>query len=271
MTGKPDGGAKTRSRYAEALVPLLAFSGTLAGIFLWQTGLRFEFQFAAAGGFIASCLLAYLAWVRPRKDIVSLSTPIYGFVFMVTPIDYVGGIALQLIYAAGLTGLVIRLHYRFGAGEEVTRKELAAGPLRTYVDSTRDAFATIGPDAGRSAAMAFLHFAEGEYRKAADVSHAAVFVDGSPEPLVRAFTILRQHAELLDKNLPRPVTYLEFLPDDVSLMAKPLRGEDTPDQVFETMLDNALLLVYCAAWHASGGDRPSLLASQAFAGRLLES
>jgi len=35
-------------------------------------------------------------------------------------------------------------------------------------------------------------------------------------------------------------------------------------------MDNALLLLYSAAWHASSADRPLLLASQAFATKLLE-
>jgi hypothetical protein len=87
--------------------------------------------------------------------------------------------------------------------------------------------------------------------------------------VVRAFSILRQHAELLDKNLSRPVTYLTFLPDDAVLLAKPLPAGDDPDREFETQMDNALLLLYSAAWHASLKDRPALLVSQGFARKLL--
>jgi hypothetical protein len=36
------------------------------------------------------------------------------------------------------------------------------------------------------------------------------------------------------------------------------------------MMDNALLLLYSAAWHASEADRPNLIASQPFATKLLE-
>ena len=87
---------------------------------------------------------------------------------------------------------------------------------------------------GHSAAEAFIRFSEGDYQKAADLSHAAVCHDGTPEPVVRAFSILRQHAELLDKNQPRPVTYLKFLPEDAALLAKPLPVPDDPDREFET-------------------------------------
>lgn len=270
MTDNSDGVRDTRDLYREALVPLLAFGSTLLGIALWESGMRFEIQYAGAGGFLASCLLAYLAWLRPRKDIVSLTTPIYGFLFFVTPIDYTGGVALQLLYACGLTALVIRLHYRFAKGAPDAGKDLVAGPLRDYVGSTRGAFTAPDPVTGHSAAAAFTSFSEGDYRKAADLSHAAVCHDGTPGPVIRAFGILRQHAELLDRNLPRPVTYLKFLPEDSSLMAKSVPGSKDLDREFETQMDNALLLLYSAAWHTSEADRALLLASQEFAKKLLE-
>lgn len=271
MTDNSDNVRDNRNLYYEALVPLLAFSSTILGIVLWDAGIITEIQYAGVGGFLASCLLAYLAWLRPRKDIVSLTTPIYGFLFMVTPIDYSGGVVLHLVYACGLTVLVIRLHQRFGTAEDSPGDELAAGPLKTYVGSTRDTFTALDTATGHSAAAAFVSFSEGEYQKAADLSHAAVCHDGTPEPVVRAFGILRQHAELLEKNLPRPVTYQKFLPEDSSLMAKPLPDAGDSDREFETMIDNALLLLYSAAWHASEADRALLLASQEFAKKLAES
>jgi hypothetical protein len=273
MTTVPDLPGDNRVLYLEALVPLLAFGSTLAGMLLWNAGVQFEIQYAAIGGFLASCLLAYLAWTRPRKDIVALSTPVYGFIFFVTPIDYTGGVVLQLIYACGLTMLAARLHRRFGTGASARsfRTELATGPLTTYIESTSDAFAALDPAAGHRAAEVFIRFSEGEYQKAAELSHAAVCRDGTPEPVVRAFSILRQHAELLDKNLPRPLTYLTFPVTDAALLAKPLPGSGDPDREFSTMMDNALLLLYSAAWHASADDRLSLLVSQGFAEKLLGS
>jgi hypothetical protein len=273
MTDDSEGLRDTRILFLEALVPLLAFGGTIIGIALWEAGgQRFEIQYAAAGGFLASCLLTYLAWMRPRKDIVSLTTPLYGFLFLVTAIDYYSGILLQLFYDVGLTILVIRLHYRFpasGAGSSAGT-ELAAGPLRDYVEGSRGALTGLDAVSGRNAAMAFVMFAEGDYHRAADVSHAGSCHDGTPGPVIRAFTILRQHAELLERNQPCPVTYLTFLPDDTSLMAKPLPGTGDSDGEFEAMMDNALLLLYSAAWHGAPSDRPTLLGLQAFAKKLLE-
>ncbi len=271
MTGTPDENNDKRSMYTGALVPLLAFGSTLLGVFLWNNGVLFEIQYAALGGFLASCLLAYLAWTRLNKDIVALSTPIYGFIFLVTPIDYSGGVALQLLYDCGLTILAARLYHRFGAdNSRYSGTLLAAGPLASYVESTRDAFATLDPATGQRAADVFLSFSAGEYQKAADMAHAAACHEGTPEPVVRAFSILRQHAELLEKNQPRPLTYQTFPAGDSSLMAKPLPESGNPDREFDVLMDNALLLLYSAGWHASA-DRPSLLASQEFAKKLLES
>ncbi len=273
MTAGPEKPGGKRVLYLEALVPLLAFGSTLAGMLLWNAGIQFEIQYAALGGFLASCLLAFLAWTRPRKDIVALSTPIYGFIFFITPIDYTGGVVLQLLYACGLTMLAARLHRRFGTGASARsfRNELAAGPLKTYIESTSDPLSAIDPVAGHHAAAAFTSFSEGDYQQAADLSHAAICRDGIPEPVVRAFSILRQHAELLDRNLPRPLTYLTFPAENAALMAKPLPGSGDPDREFLTMMDNALLLLYSAGWHASAEDRPLLLVSQGFAEKLLGS
>ncbi|OPX65384.1 MULTISPECIES: hypothetical protein [unclassified Methanoregula] len=272
MTDNNPSPEKTIFPFAEALVPVLAFGGTLAGVALHNAGILFEIQYAAIGGLFASCLLAYLAWTRLHKDIVALSTPIYGIIFFVTPIEYTAGVVLQLVYAAGLTILAARLRYRFGPGIAggSSTKELPPGPLRDYVESSGGAFEGLFSVIGHDAALAFFRFSEGEYQAAAELAHAASCRSGTPEHVVRAFSVIRQHAELLDKNLPRPLTYLTFLPADAPVMAKPLPGPGDPDHEFGTMMDNALLLLFSAAWHASPEDRPSLLSLQQFARKLLE-
>ncbi len=273
MTISQEPDQEKRTLYLEALVPLLAFGSTLLGMLLWNAGVLVEIQYAAIGGFLASCLLAYLAWIRPQKDIVALSTPIYGFIFFVAPIDYTGGVVLQLLFACGLTVLAARLHRRFGSGASArsTGNELAAGPLTGYIDSTRDALAGLDPAAGHLAAEVFLRFSEGEYREAGEMAHAAQRMDRIPESVARAFGITGQHAELLDRNLPRPQTYMTFGEMDSPLMAKPLPGSGDQEHEFEVQMDNALLLLFSAAWHSSPADRQPLLVSQGFADKLLGS
>jgi len=275
MTDDSETRQRNRTFYLGALVPLLAFGSTLAGMALHSTGLQFEIQYAAAGSFFASCLLAFLAWTRLHKDIVALSTPIYGFLFLITPVDYAGGVAIQLLYACGLTLLTARLYHRFGAGtpSRSPGSDLGGGPLAAYVESTGEALKGVGPAAGHSAAIAFLRFSQGEYGDVAELSDAAARECGTlPQPLARAFEILRQHAGLLDRGLPRPEGECPaFLPEDSPFLAKPLAASTDPDRAFETQLDNALLLLYSAGWHESQEDRPLLLAAHAFAEKLLAS
>jgi hypothetical protein len=273
MTGNEEGsGKKTGLPYAEVLVPVLAFGGTITGIVFYHAGILSGIQYAAIGGLLASCLLAYLAWTRLHKDIVALSTPVYGLVFFLTPIGFEAGVVLQLAYAAGLTVLAARLRYRFGpgiaGGSDIN--ELPSGPLRDYVETTGSSFEGLSDVTGHDAALAFFRFAEGEYPVAAGIAHAASCRDGSLGHVTRAFSILRQHAELLDRNGARPVSYLTFLPGDAAFMAKPLPGAGDPEREFGTMMDNALLLLYSAAWHASPKDRPALISIQRFAQKLLE-
>lgn len=271
MTSDSSDTRQTRDRYAGSLVPLLAFGTTLAGMALNSAGLVFEIRYAAIGGFLASCLLAYLAWTRLHRDIVALSTPIYGFLFLVTPMDYDGGIVIQLVYACGLTLLTARLYHRFGSGSPARSPGtgLTGGPLADYADSAGKSLSGLGPEAGHSAATVFLRFSAGEYGDAAVLSQAASRTQGMPPAVARAFGIVCQHAELLDRGLPRPETFRAFLNDDAGLLAKPLPGSGDPDRAFETELDNALLLLFSAGWHASPADRPALRASRGFAENLL--
>ena len=83
-------------------------------IISFSQGLLLDFRYPALGCVLASFVLAYLAWIRPKKDIVALSTPIYSLIFFVVPTEYMSGIILQLLYAVSLTILLVRLKYRFG-------------------------------------------------------------------------------------------------------------------------------------------------------------
>jgi len=253
-------------RGLELLIPLVSFGATLAGVLAWQAGYEIRFQYFAFGCVIGSCLLAYLAWIRPRKDIVSLSTPLYAFIFFVVPTDYASGLILQLLYAVSLTILLVRLKYRFGTPHTAVSsgKELSA-PLRAYADRTSDRVLASTAD-GHQAAVVISRFAMGEYASAAG---AAGQSSDEPPSLSRAFAIVREHAAVLDGSLPRPDPFLEFLPEDAGILAIPSAPGSTEEQRFYTAFDNALLLLFTAAWHSSPADRPHLLACQEFLGKLL--
>ncbi|MDD1675184.1 MAG: hypothetical protein LUQ17_00675 [Methanomicrobiales archaeon] len=97
------------------LVPVISFGGILISLI---TGGWTVFLTAGAWGCVfASFFLAYLAYRKPRKDIVSLLTPLYA-VLIFGNMDFSGVMLTQVLYAASLTILVIRLNARFSHVEK---------------------------------------------------------------------------------------------------------------------------------------------------------
>jgi hypothetical protein len=262
---------KNNERYLEFAVPIVSFGATFAGVVVWQAGVRIGFQYFSIGCMAASCILAYLAWIRPRKDIVSLSTPLYAFIFFVVPTDFMAGLVLQLLYAASLSILLLRLKRRFGATQSAVAsgKELAA-PLLDYVQRTCEIFSGTPRETGHAAAVIISQFALGDYGVVARVASTAT---GQPEvtgPLLdRAFEIVHEQAAVLERTLPRPEKFRTFEPGYEAQLAKHMFPSDSDDRKFDTTLENALLILFSTGWNASEADRPYLLACQDFIMRLL--
>jgi hypothetical protein len=260
-------------RNLEFAIPIFSFGATLVGVLVWQMGFEINFQFFSIGCVIGSCLLAYLAWIRPKKDIVALSTPIYAFIFFVVPTDYISGLTLQLLYSVSLTLLLIRLKYRFGVSHTAVSlgKELAA-PLKDFVGQNGDAIAHISPEYAHLAAIVISQFSCGEYRevagKTSNINGQTEELEAFPS-LIRAFEIVHEHAIILEQSLPRPETYRTFLPEDEVLLAKPLLPSFSEERKFETTFENALLLLFSVAWNVAEADRPHLLTCQQFVLKLL--
>ena len=100
------------------LVPAISFGGILVSLI---TGGWTVFLTAGAWGCVfASFLLAYLAYRKPRKDIVSLLTPLYA-VLIFGNLEFSSVMLTQGLYAASLTILVIRLNARFSHVEKRDR------------------------------------------------------------------------------------------------------------------------------------------------------
>jgi hypothetical protein len=262
-------------RWLEIAVPLLSFGGAMLGILLWVTDAAVDIRVSIVGCILASWVLAYLAWIRPKKDIVALTTPIYSFIFIAVPNDPYSTIVLELLYAASLTILLVSLKYRFGRpGLAISELKELADPLKTYVGQTKGICEGISPKSSHQATLAFVMFAQGEYRAAANASGTAageMEEAGSTSCLTQAFKIVREHADLLDRSLPRPQTFLTFPPEDAHLLVKPVPVSHGDEQEFYAALDNALLLVFSAAWNNSRPDRSYLLSSQGFALKLMSS
>ena len=263
------------NRWLELAVPGFAFGGILIAFVLLGQGYILSFRIASAGCIIASILLAYLAWIRPKKDIVALTTPIYAVILFVLPSDLVPDLILPILYAVSITILLVRLKYRFGKpGTAVSMGKELGGSLKTYIDQTREPLKNVSPDTAHNATLAFVRFAQGDYAKVARISETVTGngdTAGCDQCLARAFSIVKEHAALLDKSLPHPFTYLVFNPEHADLLAKHLPPGQDDDHEFYLALDNALLLLYSAAWNGSEKDRPHLLSRQPFAQKLMSS
>ena len=265
--------AALRIRYLEYAVPALSFGGALIAILFWLTNAQVEVWVTILGCVFASWILAYLAWIRPKKDIVALSTPIYSIVFIAIPPDLFSAVILELLYAVSLTILLVRLKTRFGeakAGNDDGK--LLAEPLKSYVDRTQNTLAGISDEAAHSSSIVFVRFAESNYTEAAERSATAIReLDGTADvaALVRAFGIIREQALLLEESKPKPENFLSFSPEDAPLLAKPVPLSTEGEARYYAVLDDALLLVYAAAWNRAEKDRDHLLLSQPFAQKLM--
>jgi len=110
-----EGSSLRGRRHLWVLVPALAWGGILA--------LPFSPPFLSLGSIgcvLGSLAIAGLALTRQRKDIVSLCTPIFAAIIFVTPPETPPGLPIQVLYAATLTALVIRLEKRFPRDGEMT-------------------------------------------------------------------------------------------------------------------------------------------------------
>lgn len=280
MSPSPDtvGTGSSSITLYEAAVPVLAFGGAALGVLAWTVRLATDLRLTAACCVAASVLLAYLAWIRPKKDIVSLTTPIYAFIFFaVPPDDPVETIVLELLYAASLTALLVRLKYRFGSAEPPGRAEAALPPVLVgYVEKLQPACACLPPAAAHCAATAFLRYTAGEYgevRHEADEGILALDRSGCASAFVTAFEIVREQAEITEKSRPRPEWYRHFEPADEPLLARPLpvteKGADGYDPGYDAALDNALLLLFAGAWNAVPEEQKFLRTATACAARII--
>jgi hypothetical protein len=257
----------------ELAVPVLSFGGAFLALFFSGLGSTVDIRYFAAGCVMASCILAYLAWIRPRKDIVALTTPLYSFLFFIMPSEITIDLVLEFLYAVSLTILLIRLKFWFGAApaDGMAEGNCLEEPIRGYCGKVREHAAGLSPAAAHRAAAGVIWFAQGEYRKVAEAADAALAdPDCSGRPvLATAFAIIREQALQLEDSKDQPEQFIEFTADDAGVLAKPLPPEDNINNRFEVSLENALLLLYAIAWNASEEDHPVLLSAQGFALKLI--
>ncbi|MEN6611035.1 MAG: hypothetical protein ABFC24_09330 [Methanoregulaceae archaeon] len=252
------------------LVPVLSFGGTIAGILLTFLGFPIEIQYAAFGSVLGSVLLAILAFIRPRKDIVAISTPVYAVIFFVFPIGFLPGVVIQLIFAAGLTILLVRLQMRFGEADVPRPGNSLSAPLQEYVDRIRGLFPDQPGFVADGGGEAFALFARGDYREAADITDLVVrdLAEKTDDGIVtRAFSIVSEQARHMEHTLDLPAAYLKFLPEHSRFLAH-TDPAPNPEKEYYRTLYNALLILYALSWNRDPEERTHLLKYRDFAEKL---
>ncbi|MDO9549708.1 MAG: hypothetical protein Q7J03_01920 [Methanoregula sp.] len=264
---------ETMNRMFGCAVPLLSFGGAILGIVIWMNNITVDIRISIIGCMLASCVLAYLAWIQPRKDLVALTTPLYSIVFMRYSLDDVTTIVLEMLYAMCLTILLVRLKYQFITPESlVPDKDQLSEPIRSYVEMIRESPGSITRESAHSAAMVFVRFAEGDFLAATQVAKSAISGmndTSAPRSVQNAFAIVREQAERLEKSFPRPEYFLTFSPEDASVLAKTSDPNTDSSEKYDVALENALILLFACAWIASDKDHSNLFESQAFLLKLL--
>lgn len=262
----------------EAAVPLLSFGGALLGVLAVSTGSGIDLRFTAAGCVLASCVLAYLAWARPKKDIVALTTPIYSIVFFaVPPGEPAETLVLEFLYAASLLALLVRLKARFGSPAAGTKSDAElSGALGDYAEKVRPACTGLPPASAHRAAMAFLQYSAGDYAAVGPEATKGILAldrSGCAPAFATAFEIVREQAEMTEKSRGRPTWYRQFSSAEERLLARPhppaRKATGDYDEGYDAALDEALLLLFAAAWNASPEDRSRLLTVVPYAARIL--
>lgn len=264
---------ETMNRMLEYAVPLLGFMGAIVGIVLLTFHAGIDVRISIIGCLLSSFVLAYLAWIRPKRDIVALSTPLYSIIFLGFPLDDVATVVLDVLYAVSLTILLVRLRNRFGAfGALVIDKTELAEPIRSYIEKNSDMLLSAGPVFAHSATEVFVQFVRGDYLSSARVAGIAIarMDNASTLGYLRsAFAIVKEQAECLDKSIPQPEKFRIFSPEDICMLAKTPDPDANKSKEYDTVLENALLLLFACAWTGSEKDRTPLIQFQPFVLKIL--
>lgn len=105
--------AERRDQLLAIGVPIVSFGGIPVAIALARAGLIENPGPFAWGCVIGSVLIAYLAYLKPKRDLVSLLVPLFALLIFIVPMEMPPTVLTQLLFAATLTALVVRLQRSF--------------------------------------------------------------------------------------------------------------------------------------------------------------
>ncbi len=103
-----------REKILSIFVPLCAFGGIGIAYLLNMYGIIENAGTFAWGCILSSLVLSYLAFQKPKKDIVALLTPVYA-VLIFFGLENASTLFLQFLYAITITLVLVRLNQRFSS------------------------------------------------------------------------------------------------------------------------------------------------------------
>ncbi len=263
MTGDKRSPGRSREVFLSILIPVVSFGGIGLAVLLQYLGIISDAgTFAwgpAAGGF----LLGYLAYIKPRRDIVSLFAPVYAILMFVIPLEIAPNLLLQFLFALSITILVIRLERNFSTpapNAVPTGGDPMEAFLTDYIEKMRGVYRDLGGKAGHECASAFFSFKFGLYEKTINAVDKALPLLSHEEPgevLKIALQIVKERAKnLVDANAA-PTREYRWTADQAPYLAVVLPPEEVEDET-TLDLDNALLLLYVVSWVSSPDDEQAL-------------
>jgi len=190
-----------RELYISIAIPALCFGGAALGILLETRGIISEAGSLYWGSVAGSFLLAYLAWIKPRKDIVALLAPLYAVIIFIVALEAQPTILLQLLFGASLTILVVRLNILFSTppvkkhGEDTMEQY-----LYDYMHRITPYYRGIDRETAHEVASAVLSFKFGLYPNSMSSAESAVSritAGAAYETLKKALVIITDRASSL--------------------------------------------------------------------------
>ena len=104
------------------LVIILAWGGIALAVLLQYAGIVSHAAYHPWGCVLASFVLAYLAYIKKRRDIVTLFTPVYSIIVFLGFEMGTPSLSLQLLFALTLMAMLLRLHLLFSTSSKIEEK-----------------------------------------------------------------------------------------------------------------------------------------------------
>lgn len=266
--------ADHRVRNLSIAVPAVSFGGMLLGIGLENAGFIENAGEFGWGCVFGSFLLSYLAYIMPRRDIVSLLAPIYAFLIFIMPLEMPPNLVLQGLYALTLTILVVRLNKRFNTPVTKEREEDSMEKfLYNYIHRIRPLYGFVDTTTAHEVASVVLSFKFALYPntiRSADRAVASLPDSKEGAALKAALRIVRDRAENLENQKVTEFSGTKFTDEQKEFLAVVLPPGNVED-LATLELNNALLLVYAVAYLESPDDGQALDEQQNYVIQILTS